>query len=163
MEVKSKRGGARKGAGRPRIIRTAEEIAEVVAEQERMIAQELVFPALCQAFRADPGQYQERYLTVEISKTDIKRAYGPDGLAFWQRHFTQKKRGGIDRFHNGYKTQWCLQFGQYALSKMLVESLGHTLKDLPAPGFPPVALQERLSAIDARREARQQKMDCLTG
>jgi hypothetical protein len=141
-----KRGGARVGAGRKKSIPSPEQIAR-----------EFVFPALCQAFRADPGQWKDRYLSVTLSKTDIKRAYGADGLAIWCRYFKQEKIGGRTKAGEGYKTRWSLHLGSYDIAKLLVESLGHSLKDLPDPGFPPVAMQERLARLDALKAAREAK------
>lgn len=140
------RGGKREGAGRKK---TVIDIST--------ITQELVFPALCQAFRADPGQWGNRYLSVELSKYQIKRAYGKEGLDIWMRYFKMDKIGGKDRFGVGYKTRWCLHLGSYDIAKLLVESLGHSLKELPNPGFPPVAMQARLDKIEAHVKALQAK------
>jgi hypothetical protein len=132
------RGGARVGAGRKKS-----------APDINAITKDLVFPALCQAFRAEPDKYLNRYLTVELSKSDIKRAYGIPGLSVWTKFFKCDKIGGIDRNGVGYKTRWCLHLGSYEVAKLLVESLGHSLKDLPNPGFPPVKMQERLDNLNA--------------
>jgi hypothetical protein len=114
-------------------------------EQALMSAiNELVFPAICQAMRADPGPFKDRYLSVELSKTDIKKAYGSEGLKIWLDWFKQDKLGGKDRFGIGYKTRWSLPLGKYEVVLMLVKQLGHNIKDLPKPGFPPKAMQERL-------------------
>jgi hypothetical protein len=145
-KIQTSRGGARTGAGRPRSTPTSE-----------VIEQEFIFPALCQAFRAEPGQYKDRYLSVELSKFDIKRAYGAEGLKIWLRFFKQDKIGGRDKYGNGYKTRWSLHLGTYGIAKLLVESLGHTMKDLPDPGFPPKAMQARLDALDAKKVAREIK------
>ena len=139
-------GGARKGAGRPSTKLTVEQISR-----------EFVFPALCQAFRADPGKFKDRYLTVELSKFDIQRAYGKEGLAIWLRYFKQDKIGGRDKNGAGYKTRWSLHLGSYDIAKLLVESLGHSLKDLPNPGFPPSAMQARLDALDKKKQERDAK------
>jgi hypothetical protein len=139
-------GGPRPNAGRKKSAPDADQIAR-----------EFVFPALCQAFKADPGRWKSNYLSVQLSKLDIKRAYGYDGLAIWCRYFKQEKIGGRDKSGAGYPTRWSLHLGSYDIAKLLVESLGHTLKDLPDPGFPPVAMQERLAALDAMRLAREQR------
>ena len=139
----SKHGGTRRNAGRKSSALGAEQIAR-----------EFVFPALCQAFKADPGLFKSNYLTVRLSKIDIKRAYGLEGLAIWCRYFKQEKIGGRDRTGAGYPTRWSLHLGSYDIAKLLVESLGHTLKDLPNPVFPPVAMQARLSTLDAAKVAR---------
>jgi hypothetical protein len=141
-----KHGGSRPNSGRKKSAPDADQIAR-----------EFVFPALCQAFKADPGRWKSNYLSVQLSKLDIKRAYGYDGLAIWCRYFKQEKIGGRDKSGAGYPTRWSLHLGSYDIAKLLVESLGHTLKDLPDPGFPPVAMQERLAALDAMRFAREQR------
>ena len=133
------RGGKREGAGRKKS-----------APDVSVIAQELVFPALCMAFKAVPDKYNNRLLTVELSKSDIKRAYGVDGLSIWTKYFKLDKIGGIDRNGVGYKSRWCLHLGSYDVAKLLVESLGHSLKDLPTPGFPPIKMQEKLTALNER-------------
>ena len=142
----SKHGGTRQNAGRKRSALDAEQIAR-----------EFVFPALCQAFKADPGHFKSNYLTVRLSKLDIKRAYGLAGLAIWGRYFKQEKIGGRDRSGAGYPTRWTLHLGSYDIAKLLVESLGHTLKELPNPGFPPVAMQARLFALDALQVVREKR------
>ena len=142
----SKHGGTRQNAGRKRSAPDAEQIAR-----------EFVFPALCQAFKADPGHFKSNYLSVRLSKLDIKRAYGLAGLAIWSRYFKQEKIGGRDRSGVGYPTRWTLHLGSYDIAKLLVESLGHTLKDLPTLGFPPVAMQARLAALDYQKIAREER------
>ena len=141
-----KHGGSRVNAGRKKSTLDAEQIAR-----------EFVFPALCQAFKADPGRWKSNYLSVQLSKLDIKRAYGYEGLAIWCRYFKQEKIGGRDKSGAGYPTRWSLHLGSYEIAKLLVESLGHSLKDLPDPGFPPVAMQARLAALDAVKLARQER------
>lgn len=144
--TKSKRGGARVGAGRKKVIPTPD-----------VISREFIFPALCQAFRTVPDRWKSNYLSVSLSKFDIKRAYGKEGLAIWLRYFKQEKIGGRSKTGVGYKTRWSLHLGSYDVAKVLVESLGHTLKDLPDPGFPPAAMQARLDALDAKKIARDQR------
>lgn len=142
----AKHGGVRANSGRKKSMPSSEQIAR-----------EFIFPALCQAFRADPGRWRSNYLSVSLSKKDIKRAYGNEGLAIWCRYFKQEKIGGRDKAGVGYKTRWQLHLGSYEIAKLLVESLGHSLKELPDPGFPPVAMQARLAALDAKQAARDQK------
>lgn len=139
-------GGKRIGAGRKKESPSIE-----------VIAQELVFPALCQAFRSQPDKWGNRLLTVELSKTDIKRAYGNDGLSCWINYFKLDKVGGRDRNGVGYKSRWVLKLGSYDIVLLLVESLGHTIKDIPNPGFPPKALLDRLQAKDDKIKAKKQK------
>ena len=141
----SKRGGARPNSGRKPLF---------PGTTEETIAHELVFPALCVAFKAQPDKWGGRRLEVEMSKPDIERAYGRLGLAVWTKYFKLEKIGGRDRFGQGYKTRWVLHLGHYEVAKLLVESLGHTLKDLPPVGFPPAALQARLAIIAARKAER---------
>lgn len=140
------RGGARQGAGRKAL--TAEQIEMNNAKRRQILLDELLFPAVCSAIHNDPGVWKDGYLTCELSKTDIKRAYGAEGLKEWCSYFTQKKRGGKDRFGNGYKTSWTFNLNKYSFFVKLVESLGHTIKDLPRPGFPPDAMVARLKAIE---------------
>lgn len=148
-------GGTRKNSGRPSL--TEDQKQSRIDEKSSTISKEFVFPALCQAFKAEPGKYKDRYLTVELSKFDIQRAYGLSGLQIWCRYFKQDKIGGRNKAGVGYKTRWCLHLGSYDVAKLLVESLGHTIKDLPNPGFPPKALTERLEALDAKKKAREAK------
>lgn len=137
-------GGIRKGAGRKKL--TDEQRFEKYQENARIFTDEVMFPAICQAMNAEPGQFGERRLKVELSKTDIKLAYGKDALDCWMGWFKEEKRGGCDRFGKGYKTQWSLSMGSWTCVVKLIKSLGHSLKDLPQPGFPPKAMQDRLNA-----------------
>lgn len=149
METKiNNRGGARQGAGRKPLT------PEQIAEKQHIFEQELIFPAVCQAFHADPGPFEDRYLSVTLSRLDIRKAYGEAGLKSWLTFFKQEKVGGRDRFGIGYKTRWSLNFSVYPIAKMLVESLGHTIKDLPNPGFPPEAMIERLKKLEQKKAAK---------
>ena len=148
-----KHGGYRANAGRKAVSAELKEEREAKFAAE--VAREFVFPALCQAFKADPGRWKSNYLSVSLSKLDIKRAYGQEGLAIWMRYFKQEKVGGRDKQGNGYKTRWTLHLGSYDIAKLLVESLGHTLKELPDPGFPPAHMVKRLAALDAKADARE--------
>lgn len=150
--IKSKRGGPRPNSGGARPGAGRKPTLPPVTEDD--IARDLVFPALCVAFRAQPDKWGGRLLEVELSKTDIKSAYGELGLSVWVKYFKMEKIGGRDRFGVGYKTRWTLHLGHYAVAKMLVESLGHTIKDLPNPGFPPAAVIERLNLLAEKRAAR---------
>ena len=147
-EVKTGRGGARPGAGRKK----SEYDYEAVTK-------EFILPALGQAFNADPGKFKDRYLSVELSKTDIKLAYGAKGLALWSDYFVQEKVGGIDRNGVGYKTRWSLPLGRFTLVKALIEMFGHSIKDIPNPGFPPTAMLERLQKIEANRAKLKAKRE----
>lgn len=139
-------GGKRPGAGRPKLV----------ADDEDTVVRELVFPALCAAFRATPGKFGNRTLTVQLSKLEIQAVYGKKGLDIWQRYFTMQKKGGCNAAGVPFHTIWVLHFGSYAVAKMLVESLGHTMKDLPNPGFPPEAMEKRLDAYRERALKRSQ-------
>lgn len=148
-ENKKQHGGSRAGAGRPKIF----------VDSPEQIASELVFPALCSAFKQPAGKFKERILTVDISKVQIRQAYGYKGLCVWQRYFKEQRLGGMNRRGEGYPTRWVLHFGSYEVAKLLVESLGHTIKDLPNPGFPPAMLLQRLRELDERREQRRLKKE----
>lgn len=148
--IKSKRGrkpGCVKTGGRQK----------TVYPSEKTFIEECLFPAFCQAFHSDPGQWKDRYLSVELSKTDISKAYGPENLNMWCSIFKQDKIGGRNRFGIGYKTRWSLNIGQYALAKAIIESMGHTIKELPNPGFPPDAMVKRLAVIADKAAARAAK------
>lgn len=156
-EVKKGRGGARPNTGGARPNAGRKPLFPKMSPDE--IAVELVFPALCTAFKSEPDKWGGRQLEVELSKTDIFRAYGKDGLTIWVKYFKLEKIGGRDRFGVGYKSRWTLHLGHYAIAKMLVETLGHSLKELPEVGFPPIALQRRLEKIEVLRKERQLKKD----
>lgn len=146
IQVKASRGGARAGAGRKKIDPRA---------REAVLIDELIFPAVCAAFHADPGPWQERILTFELSGVEIRNAYGHEGLHEWKSYFTAVRKGGCTRNHHGYQTLWRFNNSKYGLMLKLVEGLGHSMKDLPNPGFPPVKMVARLNAFKARRLARQ--------
>lgn len=136
----SNHGGVRLGAGRKKAI-----------FNEDIFIDECLFPAFCQAFHSDPGPWNARYLSVELSKTDIRLAYGPEGLKMWMDVFKMEKIGGRNKQGIGYKTRWSLNVGQYMVAKRIVETLGHNLKALPNPGFPPIAMQARLDKIKLKK------------
>ena len=135
-------GGKRAGSGRPK--RVFDEVA---------FTKECLFPAFCQAFRADPGLYKDRYLQVELSKTEIAQAYGPEGLKVWMAVFQLRKIGGCDRFGVGYKTQWVLCLGQYTMAKTIIEHFGHNIKSVPDKPFPSAEMQARVQAVRNRKAA----------
>lgn len=147
------RGGARKNSGRRH--QTAEEKAQKQEHLTQILIDELVFPAVCAAFHAEPGRWQERILTFELSSVQIRAAYGAKGWAEWKSYFTPVKKGGCTRAGEAYQTLWRFNTAKYGFVLRLVESLGHTIKDLPNPGFPPTAMVNRLKAIEERRAARQ--------
>lgn len=150
--AKTRRGGARAGAGRKRIdaeTRTA------------TLIDELIFPAVCAAFHAAPGQWNERILTFELSGVQIRDAYGHEGLREWKSYFTSIRKGGCTRDHIGYKTLWRFNNAKYSFVLKLVESLGHTIKDLPKTGFPPQKMLDRLRDRDMRRVSRLAKNAAL--
>lgn len=145
------RGGARLNAGRKKFISDD--------EFDKVLIDELVFPAVCAAFHAEPGRWQERILTFELSSVQIRAAYGPKGWAEWKSYFTPVKKGGCTRSGEAYQTLWRFNTAKYGFILKLVESLGHTIKDLPNPGFPPTAMVNRLKAIEERRAARQARKE----
>lgn len=153
--IKAGRGGVRPNAGRPAI--SEEEKQARKAALEKVLIDELIFPAVCTAFHADPGRWQERILTFELSGTQIRLAYGAEGLKEWKSYFTQVRRGGCDQDHNGYATLWRFNTGKYGFILKLVQALGHSIKDLPKPGFPPVEMLKRLDAVETRREKARAK------
>jgi hypothetical protein len=103
------------------------------------------------------GQWNERILTFELSGSQIRDAYGHDGLREWKSYFTAVRRGGCDRFGNGFKTLWRFNNAKYGFILKLVRSLGHNIKDLPNPGFPPKAMLERLERFAAKQAERKQR------
>ncbi len=142
----SKRGGARNGAGRKKIdpqVRT------------EILIDELIFPAVCAAYHSAYGQWRERILSFELSGVQIRAAYGHEGLREWKSYFTAIRKGGCTRSRVGYQTLWRFNFAKYGFVLKLVESLGHTIKDLPNPGFPPQKMLDRLKALDARRTVKK--------
>ena len=145
-EVKQSRGGKRVGAGRKKIDKTV---------LEQILLDELIFPAVCAAFHADPGKWQERILTFQLSSNQIRSAYGAAGLKEWKTYFTAIKKGGCDRFGQGFDTLWRFNTVKYGFVLKLVQALGHDIKDLPQPGFPPVAMLARLERIEQRRNNRK--------
>lgn len=150
------KGGARKNAGRPRLsIEEKESRAEKrAAERQAALVDELLFPALCNAFNANPGHFKTHYLTVELSKRDIELAYGRDGMTSWLSFFALKKIGGRDRYGKGYKSRWEVKLGSYGVIVRFLAELGHTVKDLEQVEFPPEPMRHRLEAIAARREKK---------
>lgn len=140
------RGGSRVGAGRKKVDPQA---------KRTILLDELLFPAVCSALNAEPGVWKDGYLQVEISKTQIKQAYGQEGLNEWQSYFTLKKIGGRNRFGQGYKTTWSFNLNKYGFIVKLIESLGHNIKSIPNIGFPPQAMLNRLNEIAARKEAKE--------
>jgi hypothetical protein len=148
-------GGVRKGAGRRKLSE-----AEIEARREgktAVLLDELIFPAVCTAFHADPGPWNERILTFELSASQIRDAYGHDGLKEWRSYFTPVRRGGCNRMGVGYATLWRFNNAKYGFILRLVQSLGHSIKDLPNPGFPPVEMLERLEALVEKKKERAAK------
>ena len=154
-KLKTGRGGVRSGAGRKKL--SGEQVAEKACAFERILIDELIFPAVCTAFHADPGPFNERILTFELSAAQIRDAYGHEGLKEWKSYFTAIRRGGSDRFGQAYQTLWRFNNSKYGFVLKLVESLGHTLKELPNPGFPPAAMLARLAAFRDKQSARRAK------
>lgn len=150
------KGGVRKNAGRPRLSAEEKEsrAEKRAAERQAALVDELLFPALCNAFSANPGHFKNHYLTVELSKRDIEQAYGRDGMTAWLSFFALKKIGGRDRFGIGYKSRWEVKLGSYGVIVRFLAELGHTVKDLQQVAFPPEPMRHRLEAIAARREKK---------
>jgi hypothetical protein len=151
------RGGTRENAGRPTLTAGEKKHrADVRAEHKRQIVyNELLFPGICAAWHADPGQFKDNYLTVHLSKQAIELAYGRDGLSEWKSIFTQKKVGGRNRFGQGYQTSWEVKFGIYGAVLRIVNALGGHMKNLPVQEFPPPAMRDRLHAIANRRASKR--------
>lgn len=147
------RGGPRPNSGRKKL--TENQVAERATQRRHELLDELLWPAICTAFHADPGTWNDRHLKFQLSTIQIVEAYGPEGLREWKSYFTLAKKGGRDRNGNGFKTVWVLNLNKYSFILKLIESLGHTVRDLPQPGFPPEAMLARLEAIEAKRRARQ--------
>lgn len=155
QQVKKGRGGVRPGSGRKKLTEEQKFAKQDMFKQ--IIIDELIFPAVCTAFHADPGKWQERILTFELSASQVREAYGKEGLKEWKTYFTEVRKGGCDRFGNGYQTMWRFNIGKYMFIVQLVRALGHDIKDMPKPGFPPNAMIARLKAIEERRAARKSK------
>ena len=155
-EVKTGRGGKRVGAGRKSL--TLEQKEEAKQAMNNLLLDELIFPAVCTAFHADPGKWNERILSFELSATQIRDAYGHEGLKEWKSYFTATRKGGKDRFGNPYQTLWRFNNAKYGLILKLVRALGHDIKDLPNPGFPPAAMLKRLEAFKAKQAARKTRV-----
>jgi hypothetical protein len=151
----SGRGGKRVGAGRKKL--TDEQRMNKQQEFQQIIIDELIFPAVCAAWHAHPGRWKERQLSFELSAVQIRDAYGHEGLKEWRSFFTAVRRGGSDRDGNAYQTLWTFNLVKYGFILKLVRELGHDIKDMPNPGFPPVKMLERLAACQARREARKKE------
>lgn len=151
--AEKKHGGTRKGAGRKPL--TEEQKQQKAAEQRKVLVDELLFPAVATAFHADPGQWEERYLEVELSKEQIELAYGKEGLHEWESFFSVKKIGGRDRFGWGYKTRWVMNLNKYSIILKFIESMGYTAKNVPKVFFPPEVMMERIRKIEERRAAKQ--------
>lgn len=154
-ENKSNRGGKRLGAGRKKL--TEEDKLIKQAELQDQLIDELIFPAVCTAFHADPGRWNERILTFELSTVQIRNAYGHEGLREWKSYFTALRKGGRNRAGEGYGTLWRFNNAKYGFVLKLVRSLGHDLKDLPNPGFPPTAMLARLKRFEEKQKARQEQ------
>jgi hypothetical protein len=150
---KSNRGGARANSGRK--LLTHEQRASKAEAKRQVLLDELLFPAISSAMHAEPGYWKDEYLTFELSKVQIKEAYGAEGLKEWCSHFTMKKIGHKDRNGLGHKTTWTLNLNMYGFIVKLVESLGHSIKDIPKVGFPPQAMIDRLEAIRLKAEKRK--------
>lgn len=156
-EVKPGRGGKRTGAGRKTL--TAEQKEKAKQAMTNLLLDELIFPAVCTAFHAEPGKWNERILTFELSTVQIRQAYGHTGLAEWKSYFTATRKGGKDRFGEGYGTLWRFNNAKYGFILKLVRALGHDIKDLPNPGFPPAAMLARLEAFKAKQETRKKSAE----
>jgi hypothetical protein len=146
-------GGKRQGAGRKAL--TPEQKEQKAAEKRQQLIDELLFPAVCSALHAEPGVWKNGYLQVQLSKTDIKLAYGADGLKEWCSYFTLKKIGGKDRFGVGYKSKWEFNINKYSMFVKFADSLGHKIKEIPRVGFPPAAMLDRLDAIKQKAQKRK--------
>jgi len=160
------RGGAREKAGRKTwtdeqraeaMVRNEMKRNELAQYRRQVLLDELLFPAVVTAFHADPGKWQDRHLEVELSKEQIKTAYGAEGLKEWMSYFSQKKIGGIDRFGNGYKTRWVMNLNKYGFIVKLIKSMGHDPKELPKVFFPPDAMLQRLAEIEKRRADKRDR------
>lgn len=155
IDEKRGRGGKRNGAGRKKM--TLEQ-KQVRLQQFRMaLIDELIFPAVCLAFNSDPGQWNDRILTIELSATQIRDAYGHEGLREWRSYFASLRKGGRDRFGNPYMTLWRFNNAKYGFIVRLVKAMGYELKSLPVASFPPKALIDRLESFQAKQKARLER------
>lgn len=154
MTIKEKRKN-KKGAGRPCL--TDEQKQAKKEELQQILLDELIFPAVCTAFHADPGTWGDRILVFELSTVQIRNAYGHEGLREWKSFFTAIRKGGCNRYGKGYATLWRFNNVKYGFVVQLVRALGHDIKDLPNPGFPPVAMLARLDKFKEKQAKRAAK------
>lgn len=111
------RGGARPGAGRPKV--NSEERSEVILN-------ELILPAVKAAKLLD---------NVEMPEDDILKTYGRQGVRDWQTWFELVDRGhGIGL--GGVKTKWRLKLKLAVAAKKLL-----TTVDESALPFPPEVIR----------------------
>jgi len=153
MGQEKKHGGVRPNSGRKPLT---EEQKQAKAEaQRKIILDELIFPALVTAMKAEPDKYGERRLEVELSKDHIFLAYGKEGLEEWMSYFRLIKIGGCDRNGESMKTRWGMNQNKYGVFVKMLSVFGHTPKDLPEVWFPPKAIMDRVNAIMERRAAKR--------
>lgn len=136
-------GGKRQGAGRKAL--TPEEKA---AKEQAIIAEmvnELIYPALVNAYKSEPGRFGERCLSIYVSATEIREAYGAVGLAEWNSYFVLEKTGGMNRFGEGYSSLWKMKFAKYMTLKAFVEASGGDMKNVDKLEFPTQAMAQRLA------------------
>jgi hypothetical protein len=143
-------GGARIGAGRPRVKGTVDECIC-----------ELVYPCVVVAWqnewtRSNPF---DAHWVVHMSKTNIRRTYGEDGLRLFTSYFEEKKKGGYSRTTGqAFPTRWEVKWSQYKMVQFLLKEMGHDIKDIMSliVKFPPDAFIQRVKDADARKKAKGQ-------
>ena len=155
MTIHSKHGGTRANSGRPPM--TAEQRAEREAARRKIVIDELLFPAIVSAFKCEPDQFGQRYLQVDLSKIQIEKAYGKEGLAEWMSYFSIERIGGRFADGTGFPTRWRMNLNKYGLILRFIESLGHDVKALPDVWFPPDAMLVRLDVVRQKQIARQER------
>lgn len=146
-------GGARPNSGRPRLKGTVEDCID-----------ELVFPCVVKAWQNERTKVSpfDGQWVVHISKTNIRRVYGEEGVQLFNAYFVEKRRGGYSRqTGKSFETRWEVRWAQYKMVKLLLERMGHDIKDIMSlvVKFPPDRFVERVRQADERsrlaREAKQ--------
>lgn len=115
------RGGARLGAGRPRMSAEVQ-LANLLAKQAIM-TEELLVPS----FKASNLGQDE----LELSPDDIKKAYGINGLRVWKTWYSVSSKAtglGIGQGHTF--TKWRLKLKMVVAAKQLLDRVKH---ELPFP------------------------------
>lgn len=154
-QEKPQHGGRRPNQhGRPPL--TKEQRAEREQAKRQVLLDELLFPSLITALRAEDKGY-DKHLEVALSACQIEMAYGKEGLTEWKSYFDLAKPGGIDTKKVAYCSRWKLNIHKQMMAKKLLASVGMDITNLPYVEYPPAAMTERVAACQARRLAKKEK------